>query len=318
MQKPNAAGQLDLYRLVVFHTLVNEGTMARAGERLFITQPAVSAHIRSLENGLGVSLFDRVGRRSVVNSAGQVLYEKTERLLSVADELKSAMEDLRGVATGRLDLGASVVWQYYLPKALCPFKQEYPHVAVSAQVANSDLIERLVLDRSVDIGLIGRASERMELVSEPLGEDEVVAICGPAHPLVAAVQVDPGVLEDEAFVVREAGSAIRRATDGLLGALGVEPHISMELGSQEAIKQAVMAGQGIGMVSRAGIEHELRAGLLAIVGVANLRLSLHLHAIYLKQKRLTFVQAAFLDMIASDGILTGPRLRLVAASGGDA
>ena len=316
MEKPNAAGQLDLYRLVVFHTLVNEGTMAKAGERLFITQPAVSAHIKSLERGLGVSLFNRVGRRSVVNLAGQVLYEKAEELFSAADELKAAMDNLKGVATGRLNLGASVVWQYHLHRGLDTFTHEYPHVELSTQVANSDLIERHVLDRSVDIGFIGRASERDELVSMPMGEDEVVAICGPAHPLARAVEVDPEELEGEVFVIREAGSAVRMATDGLLGALGNRPRISMELGSQEAIKQVVMAGQGIGMVARAGIESELRAGLLAISGVADLRSSLHLHVIYLRQKKLTLTQRAFLDMIASDATLSGARLRLVASEGG--
>jgi DNA-binding transcriptional LysR family regulator len=158
--------------------------MSRASERLYITQPAISAHIKTLESGLGISLFERVGRRSVVNSAGQVLYEKAERVFEAVDDLKAAMENVRGSPTGRLRLGASVVWQYCLPGVLHQFKRKFPLVDLSTQVANSDLVERLVLDRTVDIGFIARASSRTELYSEQLAEDEVVAICGPAHPLL--------------------------------------------------------------------------------------------------------------------------------------
>ena len=306
-QRQNGAYQLDLYRLVVFYTLVNEGTMSKASERLFISQPAISAHIKALEKGLGVSLFSRVGRRSVVSLAGQVLCGKAERLFSVADELKAAMEDLRGVSTGRLGLGASGVWQYHLPRALDLFKQRYPQVEVSTEVANSDRIERMVLSRSVDIGFIARSSARTELESERLGEDDVVLVCGPAHPLAAATEVDPGELDGEAFVVREAGSAVRRATDELIGAWGITASISMEMGSEEAIKQVAMAGQSIGMVARAGLEPELRTGLLHIVALTHQSSHLDMHAIYYKQKRLTLTQRAFLDTVASNGLPTRSR-----------
>ena len=103
---PTVPEQLDLYRLLVFNTVVDEGTMSRASERLFITQPAISAHIKALETTMGVPLFDRIGRRSVVNSAGLVLYEKAEQLFEVADDLRASMENLRGAAVGRLRLGA--------------------------------------------------------------------------------------------------------------------------------------------------------------------------------------------------------------------
>ena len=301
--RPNLAGQLDLFRLVVFHTLVNEGTMSNASERLFITQPAISAHIKALERGLGVTLFDRVGRGSVVNSAGRVLYQKAEQLFAVADELKAEMEDLRGSFVGRLRLGASIVWQYHLPAALDRFQEQYPHVELSTQVDNSDRIEKLVQDRSVDIGFIGRATPRAELFSEHLTDDELVPIYGPAHPLAARTDLRPGELDGESFVVREVGSATRHATDEVLMARGITPKNVMELGSLEAIKRVVMAGEGIGMVSREGSELELSAGLLAIGSVMDLRSSLHLHLIHHRRKKLTGVQRAFLDLMVSDRVI---------------
>lgn len=306
-KRPSVPEPPNIFRLMVFHALVDEGTMSKASERLFITQPAISAHIKALESGLGVALFDRVGRRSVVNAAGKVLYEKSEQLFSAVDELKTAMEDVRGISVGRLSLGASVVWQYHLPRTLNRFKQQYPAVELSVQVGSSDHIERLVLDRSVDIGFVGRASERAELASEYLGEDEVVPICAPTHPLAGAGNEDSSYLDADVFIVREAGSATRRATDAMMAGLDAPPRISMALGSQEAIKQVVLAGQGLGMVSRGGSASELRAGLLAIAGIAQLRSSLRLHAIYYKRKTLTRAQRAFLEFVATDAVLSGSR-----------
>ena len=266
-ERPRFIDSLDLYRLRAFQTMVDEGTMSKASERLLLTQPAVSAHIKALEAGLGVSLFDRVGRRLIVNSAGRVLYEKAQYLFSVADELTGAMEEFRGTSMGRLRLGTSVVWQYRLAGALDSFSRRYPHVELSTKVADSDRIERLVLDRSLDIGFVGRASSRAELVSEHLADDEVVPICSPTHRLATAGSKGIESLRGESLVVREAGSATRQATDQLLAALGIGSKTMMELGSQEAIKRVVMAGRGVGIVTKTGLEGELRSGLLTLARV---------------------------------------------------
>ena len=302
-ERPNGVGQLDLYRLLVFYTLVNEGTMSKASERLYISQPAISAHMKALESGLGVSLFDRVGRRSVVNSAGEVLYGKSELLFAAADELRTAMEDLRGAEVGRLVLGASVVWQYHLPRLLDLFKQKHPHVEVLTQVGNSDLIERMVQDRSVDIGFIGREPVRPDLDSEVLALDEVVAVWSSAHPM-AAGQPDSEVLGGEGFVVRETGSAVRQVADILLANFAAPATVSMELGSQEAIEQVVMAGRGVGIVSKAGVEPRLQAGLLAMPDLVELNSPLRLYVIRHKNKRLTATQDSFLEMARANGTLS--------------
>jgi DNA-binding transcriptional LysR family regulator len=267
--------------------------------RLF-ARVAMSAHIKALESELGVPLFDRVGRNSVVNHAGQVLYQKAERLFSVADELKAAMNDLRGASMGRLSLGVSIAWEYHLPRAISMFKHEYPHVDLSTTVANSDRIERLALDRAIDIGFIGRPTPRSELVSEQLAADELMAVCGPKHTLAMAGDLSPGRLGGEAFVVRESGSAMRVATDDSLHRLGLDGYDSTELGSQEAIKQVVMSGWGIGIVSRQGSESEIRAGLLVALRVTNMVAPMPLYMVCHREKALTRTYAAFVDMLAAD------------------
>ena len=303
--RANGVAQLDLHRLVVFYTLVNEGTMSRASEMLYISQPAISAHIKSLESGLGVSLFNRVGRRSVVSSAGRVLYEKSERLLEAADELKTAMEDLRGTSIGRLVLGASMVWQYRLPAVLGIFQHRYPKVELNAQMANSDRIERLVQDRSVDIGLIARAPVATDPVSKRLASDEVLFVMSPDHSLATAGAVDPGDLAVEPLIVRESGSAVRQATENLLRRAGVRSSFSMELGSQEAIQQVAALGRGVGLVSRRGAAPMLRSRALVTPGDDRVRAPLVLYLVYHRRKKLTAVQKAFVEMLEVEGELDG-------------
>ena len=225
----------DMHRLMVFYTVVNEGTLSKAGDRLFMSQPAISAHIKALEQQLGMALFYRVGRRSVVNKAGDLLYKMTEKLFSVAEELKAEMENLKGIAGGRVSLGVSVGWQYYVPKALDQFKRRYPGVELFMEIANSDRIEKLVFDRTLDIGFVGRDTSRQELASEHLADDELVPICSTSHPFAAMTGIDISKLREEALIVRETDSATRRLTNELLQAYNLAQNISMELGSYEAI-----------------------------------------------------------------------------------
>ena len=291
--------ELDMHRLMVFYTVVNEGTLSKAGDRLFMSQPAISAHIKALEQQLGMALFYRVGRRSVVNKAGDLLYKMTEKLFSVAEELKAEMENLKGVSGGRVNLGVSVGWQYYVPKVLDQFKRSYPGVELFMEIANSDRIEKLILDRTLDIGFVGRDTSRPELASKHLADDELVPICNISHPFAARTSINISELREEALIVRETDSATRRLTNQLLQAHNLAQNISMELGSYEAIKSAVMAGHGIGIVSRQALDAELRAGLLVAVDIPQLRSYMGLHLIYHKQKKMTGTQLAFIEMVTS-------------------
>jgi DNA-binding transcriptional LysR family regulator len=297
--------ELDLHRLAVFYTVVNEGTLSKAGDSLYMSQPAISAHIKALEQQLGMPLFYRVGRRSVVNKAGEVLYKKAEQLFSVADELKAEMEELKGMYIGRLNLGASVDWQYMLPNALDRFKQKYTGVEVSMGIASEDRIERMVLDRSLDFGFVGQASSRTEMVSELLARDELVPVCSKSHRLARKSRISASDLDGESFVIREVESAARSLTDERLEDLGLIGSITMELGSYEAIKSAVMSGKGIGIVTRQSLDAELKAGLLAVLDVPQLTAVLELHLIYLRQKKMTSTQNAFLEMACAHGAMAG-------------
>ena len=287
----------ELYRLSAFYAVVNEGSLSRAAERLHMSQPAVSAHIKSLEQELGMSLFYRVGRRSVVNRAGQALYGRAEDLFSVADQLSAEMADLRGVNTGRVTIGASIDWQYRLPPTLASFQRRFRGVDISMVSANSERIEKLVIDRALDFGFIGRPSVRPELVSHHLEDDELVPICNTGHRLAKVSNVEATQLAKEAFIVRESGSAARRLTDELLDRLGLRLNIAMELGSHEAIKGAVMGGRVIGMVTRQALDSELKAGLLAVADIPQISTPMRMHQILHSRRELNGTQTAFLKII---------------------
>lgn len=295
--------ELDLHRLAVFYTVVNEGTLSKAGDSLYMSQPAISAHIKALEQQLGVPLFYRVGRRSVVNKAGEVLYRKAEQLFSVADELKAEMDELKGMSIGRLNLGASVDWQYRLPNDLDKFKHKFPHVELSMNLFTEERIERLVLDRTLDMGFVGHVPTRTELVAEHLGEDDVVPICSRTHKLFKKAKVNPADLAGEALIVREADSAARLVSDQVLEAHDLTDCISMELGSYEAIKAAVMVGKGIGFVARQSLGAEVQADLVKVLDVPDMDAVIQLQLIYMRDKKMTTSQSAFMEIVAPNAKL---------------
>ena len=295
--------ELDLHRLAVFYTVVNEGTLSKAGDSLYMSQPAISAHIKALEQQLGISLFYRVGRRSVVNKAGEVLYRKAEQLFSVADELKAEMDDMRGMSIGRLNLGASVDWQYSLPGYLDRFKQAHPGVEISMNVYPAERVERMVLDRTLDLGFIGGKTSKFDLASEHLIDDEIVPICSKGHRLAKRISSDVIKLDEESFIVREPESESRRIANGMLEANGLVENVLMELGSDEAIKWAVMAGRGIGLVARQSVDVELQAGLLRVLEIDSLTAPVEMHLIYIKERKMSAIQTAFVDMLSTSAAL---------------
>ena len=295
--RSNGYGPVDLYRLAVFNTLVDEGTMSKAGDRLFISQPAVSAHIKALEGALGMQLFDRIGRRSVVNYAGRLLYRNAERLFSAADDLAEAMEDLRGTSSGTLRLGMSHVSQYWLSPTLASFKKAYPNVGLSASVANSGQLERMVLDRTLDIAIIAQTARRAEIKSLAVAADRLVPVCPPGHAEAGPHEAGTAVLKGETLVIREAGSASRAAFDDLAEKAGLDVLASVELGSEEAIRQVVASGHGVGMVSERGASCDLTSGRLDLIDDPALCAPIGIHVVHHGARVLTPAQRAFLDTL---------------------
>lgn len=281
-------------RIKVFHAVAAQLSFSRAAEELSISQPGVSFHIKALEKEYGADLFERVGRRLYLTDAGRTLAAYVQRLTLLEEEARVAMEELKGLESGLLVVGASAtIGIYLLPEVVGEFRKRHPGIKVSLRVGNKrHTIERL-LRNELDFGLVAGPVSEPTLMAEPYLEDELVVIASPQHRFAGEEIVYPGELRRETFLVREAGSGTQELMEERLAHLGIEPADSMQLGSTEAIKQAVAANLGISIASRYSVEAELESGRLYAANVPALRMHRRLLLLHHKDKRLSRTAVAF-------------------------
>lgn len=281
-------------RMRVFAAVAAQLSLSRAAEDLSISQPGVTFHIKALERELGVSLFERVGKYLYLTDAGRTLATYVQRLSLLEEEALVAIQELKGLASGLLVVGASAtIGIYLLPEVVGEFRNRHPGIRVSLRVGNKrHTIERL-LRNEVDFGLVAGPVVEESLIQEPYVDDELVVICSPVHRFAHEEIVYPGELRRETFLVREQGSGTQELVDERLGQLGIEPADTMQLGSTEAIKQAVAANLGISIASRYTVEAELGSGRLCIADVPAVRMSRRLLLLHHKDKRLSKTALAF-------------------------
>ncbi len=289
-------------RLQVFHTVAKQLSFTKAAELLYMTQPAVTFQVKQLEEHFNTRLFERGHSKITLTPAGEVALEYAERILNLTGEMETRLGELTGQISGTLLVGASTtIAEYMLPRLLGDFKAQYPHVHARLTVANSETIEFKVADNALDVGLIESPSHHPQLTSHVCCEDDLVAICSPKHQVAKYASITPAQLAELPYVSRESGSGTREVVDDYFRQNGVQPedlHITMELGSREAIKGAVEAGLGIAIVSRATILKEVKLGDLIAVTL-NPRLNRPLSLVYAKEKFRSRLLQTFLDCVVS-------------------
>ncbi|MBI4421207.1 MAG: LysR family transcriptional regulator [Gemmatimonadetes bacterium] len=250
MAKPG----LSLHRLQLFLSVLELGGVARAAGARNISQPAVSEHLRGLEEYFGVRLFERAGRRLQATAAARELEPYARKVLDLLRDAERVAGGIRGLERGTLAIGASTTpGTYLLPAALGRFHRAHPGVALNLSIDNSRAIERRVAAAQVDLGVIGEAPLLAGLLADRWVADELVLIVGRRHRLARRRTVPPGVLEGERYIAREAGSSTRAVAEQYLTRLGARLVPYMELGSTEAIREAVAAGLGVALVSRLAV-----------------------------------------------------------------
>jgi DNA-binding transcriptional LysR family regulator len=287
-----------LHALAIYAAVVEHGTMTAAAEVLAISQPAISAQVKALERYYGTALLERGGRNVRPTAAGRLVADYARRLLRLADELKRSVDDLEGLTSGQLVIGASsTVGEQFLPTYLGRFHVAHPHVAIELRIGNTDEIMQLVLDRELDLAFVGRAPDHPEFDAEPVFRDEIVAFVAPGDPLLAEGPLDPARLGARQFVVRERGSATRDLALRCLRAAGCGPGHVIELGSNEAVKRAVEARLGIGLLSTHAIEAERLAGLLVDLPLRRWECRRSFWLIRLADRSLTRAEQAFLALV---------------------
>jgi DNA-binding transcriptional LysR family regulator len=252
MSKPG----LTLHRLELFLAVLDEGGVGRAARARNISQPAVTEHLQGLAAHFGVPLFERHGRTVRPTAGARLLEPYARRTVGLARSAEQAAAGFRGLRGGSLTLGASTTpGTYLLPAALGRFHTAHPEVALQLRIGDTRAVERAVADGALEMGVIGAAPLVHGLVAEPWLPDELVVIVARRHRLARRRTLRPRELAGEPYVTREEGSSTREVADRYLTAAGVRLRPVMELGSPEAVREAVAAGLGVAVMSR----HTVRA-----------------------------------------------------------
>lgn len=287
-----------LHALAIFLAVLKHGTMTAAAAAEGISQPAISAQVKVLERYYGAPLLERGGRSSSPTIAGRRVADYAKRMLALADELDRAVADLNGLSTGDLVIGASTTaGEQVLPTLLGQFHGAYPGVRLSVRIGNSVAVTEQVAARELDFAIVGQEPTNPDLLAEPVFEDQVVAFVPPADPLLSAAPIDPLTLCGRQFVMRESGSATRALAERCLLEASCGPGHVIELGSNEAVKRAVGAGLGIGLLSTRTIDAERQAGLLVDLPVRGWNCRRSFWLIRRRDRALTRAERAFLALV---------------------
>jgi DNA-binding transcriptional LysR family regulator len=275
-----------------------EGNVTRAARRLSTSQPAISKQLSELEQTLGTALFHRLPRGVRLTEAGNVLLRHAERIFAAESAAEVELAELSGLTRGRLSVGASTtIGSYLIPHVFSAFHREHPDVKLELEIANTTVIQAMVLDDRFDLGLTEGSVAREQLVAEVIHYDEMVAIAAKGHPLLEKRAVRARDLAAYPLISRERGSGTREVIEAALAERGVELAPAMALGSTEAIKSVVASGAGIAIVSRLAVEQELTLGRLQLIDVADLTVERALHMVRLGGKRESAAVEAFIRML---------------------
>ena len=288
---------LTLRQLQIFDAVMRCQSFTRAADALHLTQPAVSMQMRQLEEQVGVPLFDQVGKQIQPTDAGRELHRHAMIIAAKVQDLSSAMEEFRGVRRGELDLVVASTANYFAPKLIAAFCSRHAKVQVRLQVSNQEQILDMLTTSNKDLAIMGQPPEDAELVAQAFLDNPLVVIAAPTHPLVGKSRITLKHLERETFITREPGSGTRKASERHFSRHGVEFHSVMEMSSNEAIKQAVEAGLGLGILSLHTLELELAMRRLAVLDVERFPIVRQWFVVHRKGKRLSTVAQAFLDFL---------------------
>jgi DNA-binding transcriptional LysR family regulator len=294
--------ELDLRKLEIFYWVAELRSFSHAAELLSLRQPTVSAHVQELEAASGGKLLYRVHGRVSLTPLGELLAERARTLLAFKREVRAAVEQFHGTLRGELWVGGSnIPGEYLLPPKLGAFTKKYPEVKPILRIRDTAGIIEDVLDGKVELGFIGSKASDLRLEVRMRWDDEMVLAVPKDHPWTKKKFVQVADLRSESFISREHGSGTldsfrqllgkgRRSVDKLL-------HVSMELGSTEAVKEAIRAGFGVSILSRISIRHELAEGSLVEVPIRGLNMKRDFYEITHRRRPLHPIAAAFREFL---------------------
>ncbi|MBI1956196.1 MAG: LysR family transcriptional regulator [Acidobacteria bacterium] len=290
---------MELDQVTAFLEVARQHSFSRAAEKLYRTQPAISAQIRSLEQEFGQKLFDRSGRKIFLTPAGEVLYEYGEKLVALHRETLQRVREAQDAVAGKLVVGANeATCLYVLPQVFAGFKRKYPQVGISIYRNFSHKILQKMGEHQVDIGIVTLPVSQNNLKVMPIFEDELQVVVPAKHPLAKRTSVKIEDLVPEPLIFPKGGHT-RELLDKIFRKYQNQLHISMELASVESIKKFVGVGLGISLLSRTYAEMETKSGVLKLVPLQGMKLVRRLGLVYRTDHHLSRAVQAFADVAAT-------------------
>jgi DNA-binding transcriptional LysR family regulator len=291
---------LTFRQLQVFESVARRQSFTRAAQELHLSQPAVSMQIKQLENAVGLPLFEQLGKQIQLTEAGSVMLQFSRRVDGDLREAGEAIEELKGVEGGRLRIAVATTVNYFAARLLSRFCNRYPGVRVSLDVTNRQALLRQLEENSVDVVLMGRPPDGLDVEAEAFMDNPLVVVAPPTHPLCRRRRVPLSALARETFLIREPGSGTRSAMERFFADKNIAPRISVEMTSNEAIKQSVEAGLGLGLVSNHTVELECDAGRLKVLDVQSFPIKRKWYVVHRRGKRLSAAANAFREFVLNE------------------
>ncbi|TWD97951.1 LysR family transcriptional regulator [Peribacillus frigoritolerans] len=256
--------------LKVFVTVIEQKNFSRAGDILNLSQPGVSLHIRNLENELGTKLIYRSPKQVQITEPGKILYRHAKQMLNHYETAKREINEFNNVVSGTMKIGASfTIGEYYLPKVLAEFATQYPMVDIQIIISNSNDVIQGIRSNKLDIGLIEGETDYKDIDVMPFMNDEMIVVVPPDHPLSQMDLIEGNMLQNQTWVLREQGSGTRTYSDKLLSSLELNIKKTFIFTSIQGVKEAVMAGLGIALLSRLTVQKELKSNELKTFHLKN-------------------------------------------------
>ncbi len=291
----------NFHQLYIFYMVARLKSFSKAAQELSISQPAVSIQVRELENSLNTSLLHRMRREIKLTETGEAVFSYTKRIFALSNEMHSVLQDIQGLHSGSLNIGSSTTpGEYILPWAIGKFRRMHSGIHVSLTIANTQSVIDKIHTHELDMGMAGSPVNLKGLASFPYVQDKIVIISSPNHPLAQQDEISIKELQKHDFIMREQGSATRRTAESLFRTRKVELRVVMELGSNEAIKRAVAAGLGLGVLSEFAITPDVAAGFIKVLKVKRWDCHRPLSVFYRDDKYLSAAQSAFIDFLRTD------------------
>ncbi len=288
---------LTLRQLKIFDTVARLSSHSRAAEQLHLTQPAVSMQIRQLEQAVSLPLFEQLGKKIYLTEAGREMQRYSRSILQQLAEAESVFDDLKGMRQGKLAISVASTASYFMPQLLGQFNSQHPGITISLNVTNRETLLHQLANNEMDMAIMGRPPAGLDLEAQSFMENPLVIIAPGSHPLADVNDIPLARIQQETFLVREQGSGTRIAMERFFSEQGINITTGTEMSTNEAIKQAVQAGMGLGILSLHTVALELETHRLVVLDVQSFPICRHWYVVHREGKRLSMVAQAFKDFL---------------------